>query len=62
MNRLINYLKATVAEMYQVAWPSYNQTAIYTALVILISIVVALFVAFFDLIFTEALSFIGFNF
>ena len=62
MDRLTHYVKATIAEMRQVAWPTYSQTAIYTTLVIAISVAVALFIAFFDLIFTEFLSFIGFNF
>lgn len=61
MNRIIQYFKATRAEMKQVSWPTQTQTAIYTALVIAISIFVSLFITFFDRIFTEALSIIGLN-
>lgn len=61
MNRIIQYFKATRAEMNQVAWPTQAQTSIYTALVIAISIFVAIFVTAFDRIFAEILLIIGIN-
>ena len=48
MNRLVQYLKATKAEMRHVSWPTQYQTFIYTLLVIGISTVIALFIAAFD--------------
>lgn len=62
MNQLTQYLRATLAEMKQVSWPTQTQTVIYTSLVIGISILVALFVAFFDLIFGRLLNLIGITF
>lgn len=58
--RLITYLRDTRAELKHVSWPTSRQALIYTALVIAISILVALFLGLFDVIFTEALNwFIG---
>lgn len=62
MNQFTQYLRATMAEMKQVSWPTQSQTVIYTALVIGISILVALFVSFLDLIFIEGLDLIGISF
>lgn len=62
MERFIQYLRAIKAEMKHVSWPTQTQTVIYTALVIGISTLVALFVSFFDLIFGRALNLIGINF
>jgi len=59
MNRIIQYIKATRAEMNHVVWPTQAQTTIYTALVIAISVFVALFITFFDTIFAEVLKIIG---
>ncbi len=58
MNRLVQYIKATKAEMRHVSWPTQYQTFIYTLLVIGISIVVALFITVFDQIFITILEFI----
>ena len=62
MERFIQYLKATQAEMKHVSWPTQWQTVIYSSLVIGISIAVALFIFFFDQVFTELLSLIGISF
>ena len=59
MNRLVQYLKATKAEMRHVSWPTQYQTFIYTLLVIGISIAVALFIAAFDQIFLRLLQVIN---
>lgn len=50
MDNFVNYLKATAAEMKQVAWPTQSQALMYTALVIGISTFVAIFTGFFDYI------------
>ena len=61
MERFIQYLKATQAEMKHVSWPTQWQTVIYSSLVIGISAAVALFILFFDEIFKQILATIGFN-
>lgn len=42
MNSLIQYLKETKAELKEVVFPTTSQTIIYTILVIVISVVVAI--------------------
>jgi preprotein translocase subunit SecE len=56
MNRLFNYLRDTRAELKHVSWPTQKQTVMYTALVITISIVTALYLGFFDFAFTRGLD------
>lgn len=56
MSRFINYLKDTQTELKHVSWPTNKQSAVYTALVVGISILVALYVGLFDFIFTRALD------
>lgn len=56
MSQFINYLKDTQAELKHVSWPTQKQSIIYTALVVGVSILVALYVGLFDFIFSRALS------
>lgn len=56
MNRLIQYLKETRLELNHVSWPTQKQAVIYTALVVIISLVTALFLGFFDFIFRTLLD------
>lgn len=56
MSRFGNYLNATAAEMKHVKWPTTKQALMYTALVIGVSIFVALFVSAADYIFTNLLN------
>lgn len=56
MNRLINYLKDTRAELAHVTFPTQKQAVTYTALVIAISLVAALFLGFSDFAFSHILS------
>ncbi len=58
MNQLTNYIKATLAEMQQVAWPTQRQAFIYTLLVIAISVIVALYVGAFDYVFSNFINFL----
>lgn len=58
MNRLSKYLRDTVAEMKRVSWPTSGQAAVYTALVIGISAIVALILSGFDYVFTNLLDLI----
>ena len=62
MEKLTKYFRDTAAEMKQVTWPTQRQAALYTALVIGISAVVALFVGSFDYAFSQGISAIVNNF
>lgn len=56
MSRLGNYIRDTQAEMKHVSWPTQKQALIYTALVIGVSILIALFTGAMDYIFTGILN------
>ena len=56
MSRFINYLKDTQAELKHVSWPTQKQSIIYTALVVGISVVVAILVGLFDFVFSRGLD------
>lgn len=51
MNKLINYIKESIAEMKKVTWPSKKETYRYTVLVLAISLVVAAFLGALDFAF-----------
>ncbi len=53
---LMQYLKDTSGELKHVAWPTRAQTIIYTILVVILSIFVALYLGFFDYVFTTGLA------
>jgi preprotein translocase SecE subunit len=55
-NGFQQYLKDTRSELNHVAWPTRTQTIVYTALVVLISLGVSLYLSLFDSIFTTGLS------
>jgi preprotein translocase SecE subunit len=50
------YLKDTRTELRHVAWPTQTQTIVYTILVALISIGIALYLGLFDFLFTTGLT------
>ncbi len=50
------YLKDTQAELHHVAWPTRAQTIQYTLLVVALSVFVAVYLGFFDFVFTKALA------
>ena len=54
--KLLQYLKETKAELKEVVFPTTSQTVIYTVLVIVISVVVALFLGAVDLGLRELLA------
>lgn len=56
MNSFINYLKDTIAEMKHVSWPTNKQSAVYTVLVVVVSIIVALYIGLFDFVFQRGLD------
>lgn len=53
---LIDYLRETKGELKHVSWPSQRQTVVFTLVVILISVVVAYFLGFFDFLFRAGLE------
>lgn len=48
MEKLISYLKLSVAELHKVTWPTKKQTTTYSLVVIALSVGVALFFALLD--------------
>ncbi len=52
MNRFINYIKDTRAEMTHVSWPTRRQAMALTAVVIIVSLATAIYLGFFDYIFS----------
>lgn len=56
MKTLINYIRDTKGEMKHVSWPTRHQTVVYTALVIVLSLVLAAYLGLFDFLFTEGVS------
>ena len=52
----IQYLKDTRGELKHVAWPTRIQTIVYAILVIAISILLSLYLGFFDFLFTRGLG------
>jgi preprotein translocase SecE subunit len=55
-NPIIQYFKDTRSELNHVAWPTQQQTIVYTILVAAISLGVAAYLGAFDYIFTTALG------
>ncbi len=52
----MQYLRDTRTELKHVAWPTQQQTTVFTILVIVISIALAFYIGFFDFVFTQALE------
>ncbi|MEK7227536.1 MAG: preprotein translocase subunit SecE [Patescibacteria group bacterium] len=48
MQRFINYIKDTRGELTHVVWPSRREALLFTTIVVVISILVSLFLGFFD--------------
>lgn len=53
---IIQYLKETRGELHHVAWPTRVQTIVFTAMVILLSVGISLYLGLFDFAFTSALA------
>ena len=53
MNRLKAYLQATRGELEHVSWPSKQQAAVTTVLVVAVVLATSLFLAIFDFIFSD---------
>lgn len=56
MTTFINYIKDVFAELKHISWPTTTQSWVYTVLVIIVSIVVALLLAGFDFVFSRGLD------
>ncbi len=56
MARFIQYLKDTRGELKHVSWPTQKQTTIFTILVIVLSLIVALYLGVLDYILTGVLN------
>jgi preprotein translocase subunit SecE len=56
MTQLIKYIRATIAELRQVSWPTRREAISYTILVIVISAIVALYVGAFDYLFSQGIN------
>lgn len=57
MSRIIDYIKDTRGEMRHVSWPTRSQTLVFTVLVIVLSVVTAIYLGVFDYLFSRALEF-----
>lgn len=58
MNKIVNYIKASIEEMKKVTWPTKEETYNYTLLVIGISLFVAFFLGALDYVFSFGLKLI----
>ncbi len=55
MESFINYIKDTRAEMRHVRWPTQRHAVIFTVLIICVSIATAIFLGFFDFVFSDVI-------
>ncbi len=58
MKALTSYLQNVRAELAHVVWPTPRQAAIYSALVIVISAIVALLITGLDYVFTGVVNYV----
>lgn len=56
LNALINYLKSSIEELKKVAWPTRSETIRYSALVVGISVGLALAIGILDFALTQGLE------
>jgi preprotein translocase subunit SecE len=55
---LINYIKETRTELKHVSWPTRRQAIAFTLIVIAISLGTAIFLGFFDFIFSKGIQYV----
>ena len=48
MNRFINYIKDTRGELVHVSWPTRKQAITFTVVVVIISVLMSVYLGFFD--------------
>jgi preprotein translocase subunit SecE len=56
--RLVDYIKETRSEFKHVSWPTRRQALVFTVVVIVISLFTAIFLGFFDFIFSRGVELI----
>jgi preprotein translocase subunit SecE len=56
MSKLSEYLKETKGELKHVSWPTKNQAILFTVIVVVFSLVTAIFLGVFDYVFTLAVK------
>jgi len=56
MDKFIAYIKGTKHELRHVNWPTGRLTALYTALVVVISLVISAYLGAFDFLFSHILE------
>lgn len=56
MTKIKEYLKETKAELKHVVWPGKHLTIVYTVLVVVLSVVTAYLLGFFDFLFSLGLG------
>ncbi|HEY4511471.1 MAG TPA: preprotein translocase subunit SecE [Candidatus Paceibacterota bacterium] len=54
--KLIEYIKETKGELKHVSWPTRKQALMYTVTIIVVSVVTAAFLGFFDYLFSLLLG------
>ncbi len=54
--KILNYLKEIKNELKHVSWPTRSQSIWFTAIVIIISLLVSFYLGFFDFIFSLGLN------
>jgi len=54
--KIVDYIRDTKGEMKHVSWPTRAQSIAYTTVVIVISIITALYLGLFDFIFQKVLQ------
>lgn len=55
-NSFIAYIKETKSELKHVTWPTKSQAINFTIAVVVISVAVSLYLAFFDMVFISGLQ------
>lgn len=58
-NRVVSYFRELKAEFKRISWPSFKQVRNNTGVVLAFIILLGVFIAIVDLIFTYGLSFLG---
>jgi len=54
--KIVEYVKETRGELKHVSWPTRQQAVAFTLIVIALSLFVAVFLGFFDYVFTQLLK------
>ena len=56
MSKIINFFSETKDELKHVTWPTKVQTISYTFIVVILSVLIAYFLGFFDFLFSRGLE------